>query len=115
MWLYFRFPLSLRWRHLPERRARRRPRHARRRHGRRFSPDLNILHRPDAVAARQQFGHWECDLMPFRKKFGKANVTSLVERVSRFAVFLRNNDRQSRPRCCHDNSLFGPATIDAGA
>ncbi len=33
----------------------------------------------------------------FRKKFGKANVTSLVERVSRFAIFLRNNDRQSRP------------------
>lgn len=85
------------WRHLPERRTRRRPRHARRRHGRRFSPDLNILHRPDAVAARQQFGHWECDLIQFRKKFGKANVTSLVERVSRFAVFLRNNDRQSRP------------------
>jgi IS30 family transposase len=28
-------------------------------------------------------------------KFGKANVTSLVERVSRFAIFLRNNDRQS--------------------
>lgn len=35
--------------------------------------------------------------MQFRKKFGKANVTSLVERVSRFAMFLRNNDRQSRP------------------
>lgn len=35
--------------------------------------------------------------MQFRKKFGNANVTSLVERVSRFAVFLRNNDRQSRP------------------
>ena len=46
---------------------------------------------------RQQFGHWECDLIQFRKKFGKANVTSLVERVSRFAVFLRNNDRQSKP------------------
>ncbi len=28
---------------------------------------------------------------------GKANVTSLVERVIRFAIFLRNNDRQSRP------------------
>lgn len=38
------------WRHLPEHRARRRPRHARRRHGRRFSPDVNILHRPDVVA-----------------------------------------------------------------
>ena len=37
------------------------------------------------------------DLIQFRKKFGKANVTSLVERVSRFAVFLHNNDRQSRP------------------
>lgn len=85
------------WRHLPERRARRRPRHARRRYGRRFSPELNILHRPDAVDERKQFGHWECDLIQFRKKFGKANVTSLVERVSRFAVFLRNNDRQSKP------------------
>jgi len=85
------------WRHLPEHRARRRPRHARRKHGQRFSPDLNILRRPDVVADRKQFGHWECDLIQFRKKFGKANVTSLVERVSRFAIFLRNNDRQSRP------------------
>ncbi len=70
------------WRHLPEHRARRRPRHARRKHGQRFSPDLNILRRPDVVADRKQFGHWECDLIQFRKKFGKANVTSLVERVS---------------------------------
>lgn len=85
------------WRHLPEHRARRRQRHARRKHGQRFSPELNILRRPDVVADRRQFGHWECDLIQFRKKFGKANVTSLVERVSRFAIFLRNNDRQSRP------------------
>ncbi len=85
------------WRHLPEHRARRRPRHARRKHGQRFSPELNILRRPNVIADRKQFGHWECDLIQFRKKFGKANVTSLVERVSRFAIFLRNNDRQSRP------------------
>jgi IS30 family transposase len=85
------------WRHLPEHRARRRPRHARRKHGQRFSPELNILRRPDVIANRKQFGHWECDLIQFRKKFGRANVTSLVERVSRFAIFLRNNDRQSRP------------------
>jgi IS30 family transposase len=45
------------WRHLPEHRARRRPRHARRRHGRRFSPEVNILFRPDVVAERKQFGH----------------------------------------------------------
>ena len=84
------------WRYLPESRARRRPPHARRRHGRRFSPELSILHRPDVVRDRKQLGHWECDLIQFRKMFGKANVTSLVERVSRFIVFLRNNDRQSR-------------------
>ncbi|MDH7799259.1 IS30 family transposase [Beijerinckia sp. GAS462] len=84
------------WRYLPEARARRRPRHVRRRHGRRFSPELSILHRPDIVRERKQLGHWECDLIQFRQKFGKANVTSLVERVSRFTVFLRNNDRQSR-------------------
>lgn len=74
------------WEYLPERRARRRPRHARRRHGHRFPPELSILHRPDMIARRKQFGHWECD----------ANVTSLVKRVSRFTVLLRNNDRQSR-------------------
>jgi IS30 family transposase len=85
------------WRYLAESRARRRPRHARRRHGRRFSPELSILHRPDIVRDRKQLGHWECDLIQFRKKFGKANITSLVERVSRFTVFLRNNDRQSKP------------------
>ncbi|TCU13906.1 hypothetical protein EV131_12443 [Rhizobium laguerreae] len=45
-----------------------------------------VLYRPDEVAERKQFGHWECDLIEFRKKFGKANVTSLVERVSRFAI-----------------------------
>lgn len=58
---------------------------------------MNILQRPDLVAARRQFGHWECDLTQFRKNLGKANVTSPVERVSRFAVLLHNNDRQSQP------------------
>lgn len=48
------------------------------------------------VATRRQFGDWKCELIQFRKKFGNANVTSLVERVSRFTVLLRNNDRQSR-------------------
>ncbi len=85
------------WKYLPERRAKRRPRHARRHHGRRFPPELSILYRPDMVARRKQFGHWECDTIQFRKKFGNANVASLVERVSRFTVLLRNNDRQSRP------------------
>jgi transposase, IS30 family len=41
------------WRYLPECRARRRPRHARRRHARGFNPELSILQRPDVVRERQ--------------------------------------------------------------
>ena len=35
--------------------------------------------------------------MMFRKEHGKINATSLVERVSRYAVVMRNEDRQSKP------------------
>jgi IS30 family transposase len=35
--------------------------------------------------------------MMFRKEHGKVNVTSLVERVSRHTVVMRNEDRTSRP------------------
>jgi IS30 family transposase len=45
------------WHHLPERRARRRPRHVRRRHGRRFSPELNILHRRAASVPMLHLGN----------------------------------------------------------
>ena len=84
------------WRYLHKHRARRRPRTGRRPQLKRFTPEVCIKMRPDAVGERKQFGHWECDLIQFRKKFGKANVTSIVERVSRFTVLLRNNDRQSK-------------------
>jgi IS30 family transposase len=96
------------WSYLPERRARRRPRHGRRQYGRRFGPELSILNRPEAVARRQQFGHWECDLIQFRKRYGAVNVTSLVERVSRFAVFRRNEDRQSKPIMEDLIAVLGP-------
>lgn len=74
------------WKYVPEHRFKRRPLHARPSHGRRLPPELSILHRPDIVARRRQFGQWKCDLIQFRKKFGKANATYLVERVSRFTV-----------------------------
>jgi IS30 family transposase len=34
--------------------------------------------------------------MIFRREHGKANVASLVERKTRFAVLFRNNDRSSK-------------------
>ena len=85
------------YQHLPRHRRNRRPRGMRKHYGSQFLEDLAIAHRPEALADRVQFDHWECDLGMFRKEFGKANVTSLVERVSRFAVVLKNPDRQSKP------------------
>lgn len=85
------------YRHLPEQRRLRRKRGMRRHHGVRFPRHLAIAARPDIIAARCQFGHWECDLVQFRKVFGQVNITSLVERVSRYTVILKNQDRQSRP------------------
>jgi IS30 family transposase len=85
------------YQHLPRHRRNRRPRGMRKHHGSQFLEELAIKHRPEAVGDRVQFGHWECDLVMFRKEFGKANVTSLVERVTRFAIVLKNPDRQSKP------------------
>lgn len=85
------------YKHLPKHRRRRRPRGYRRNNRTRVFDDLSVSNRPQQVSERQEFGHWECDLMMFRKEHGKMNVTSLVERVSRFALVMRNEDRQSKP------------------
>ena len=101
------------YRHLPEHRRRRRPR-GHRRHNRTHIFDVQSLsHRPEHVADRSEFGHWECDLMMFRKEHGKVNVTSLVERVSRYAVVMRNEDRQSKP--IMDALIQGLAPLPADA
>lgn len=85
------------YRHLPEHRRRRRPRSYRRYQRSNIQDGQSLSHRPTTVDERQEFGHWECDLMMFRKEHGKINVTSLVERLSRYTVVLRNEDRQSKP------------------
>ena len=51
----------------------------------------------DDVAHRREFGHWEGDLMLFEQKLGQTNVTSLVERVSRFTVILKNPTKRTKP------------------
>jgi IS30 family transposase len=65
------------------------------RHLRGIPQHMGIRHRPAAVDARQSFGHWEGDLMIFRREYGTANVTSLVERKSRYTVLLKNQSRKS--------------------
>ena len=85
------------YRHLPEHRRRRRPRGYRRHNRTHIFDTQSLPYRPESISERAEFGHWECDLMMFRKEHGKVNVTSLVERVSRYAVVMRNEDRQSKP------------------
>jgi len=85
------------YRPLPAHRRRRRPCMHRRYQRSRIQDSQILCHRPLAIAKRQVFGHWECDLMMFRKENGKVKVTSLVEQVSRFTVAMRNEDRHSEP------------------
>ena len=85
------------WWYLPTHRVARRPRRTRRRREPKFHREVSILFRPDDVAHRRQFGHWEGDLMLFKQKLGQTNVTTLVERVSRFTVVLKNPNRRTKP------------------
>lgn len=82
---------------LPERRRKRRPRYARKPRSLIFPIDCAIRNRPDTINSRADFGHWEADLMIFRKEHGSANVATVVERKSRYTVLFRNNDRRSKP------------------
>lgn len=52
--------------------------------------------------------------MMFRKEHGKVNVTSLVERDSRYAVVMRNEDRQSKPIMEKLIDGLSPLPADAG-
>lgn len=85
------------WWYLPTHRAARRPRRARKLQKSKFHCDVSILFRPDYVAHRRQFGHWEADLMLFKQSLGQPNVTSLVERASRFTVLLKNPNKRTKP------------------
>lgn len=84
-------------RHLPRRRRRRRPRFARKPRSPVFPEHVAIRHRPEAVADRTEFGHWEADLMMFRREHGAANVATVVERTTRYTLLFRNDDRRSKP------------------
>ena len=101
------------YRHLPEHRRRRRPRGYRRHQRGHIFDTQSLSYRPERISERSEFGHWECDLMMFRKEHGKVNVTSLVERVSRYAVVMRNEDRTSKP--IMDALIEGLAPLPADA
>jgi transposase, IS30 family len=83
------------YRHLPKARRRRGSRYGRRPRSASIPRERWIENRPVEVQNRESFGHWEADLLIFRREVGKANVTSLVERKSRFTFLLPNEDKRS--------------------
>lgn len=53
-----------------------------------------IHYRPAEVMARQQIGHWEGDTIGFSADKYE-NITTLVERKSRYLLMIKNKNRQS--------------------
>jgi len=59
-------------RHLPKARRRRQQRYGRKPRSSSIPANLAIRHRPTEVEDRKTFGHWEADLLVFRREHGKA-------------------------------------------
>ncbi len=97
---------------LPRARRRRATRHGRKPRGHRIPLTRGIACRPAEVAARASFGHWEGDLLIFARDRGPANVTTLLERRSRFLVLLANSDR--RPAGVAERIGAALGGLDAG-
>ncbi len=83
-------------RHLLRTRRLRRRRFGRKPRSLKIPTERTIAQRPAEIGQRHAIGHWEADLLIFRRAHGKANVTSLVERKSRFTRLIPNDDRRSR-------------------
>jgi IS30 family transposase len=54
---------------------------------------MNIANRPQAIEDRQQFGHWEGDLIQFRTQRGA--VLNVTERTTRFALLSSLPDKRA--------------------
>ena len=60
----------------------------------RIQPELLITSRPKSIRDRKDFGHWECDLMVFRKGV-KTNLITLRERQTRYMIAIKNKNREA--------------------
>lgn len=76
-------------------RKRRLKAYSRKPRGNRVPEEFGIKFRPDIISTRETYGYWEGDLMIFTRKEGsKSNVTSLIERKSRYTLLAKNDDRK---------------------
>jgi len=51
-----------------------------------------IDHRPERINSREEFGHWEGDLMIFKRNV-KSNLITLRERKSRYLIAIKNENK----------------------
>ena len=82
-------------RHLLRARRLRRRRFGRKARSLKIPPEQTIAQCPAEIGERQVIGHWEADLLIFRRVHGNANLTSLVERKSRLVRLIPNHNRRS--------------------
>jgi IS30 family transposase len=83
-------------RYLLRARRLRRQRFARKPRALKIPPERTIAQRPAEIGGRHAIGHWEADLLIFRRAHGQANLTSLVERKCRLVRLIANPNRRSR-------------------
>jgi IS30 family transposase len=63
----------------------------------RIPEEHSIHYRPAAINDRSAFGHWEADLLAFQREHGLANITSLIERKSRYTLLVKNATKETKP------------------
>lgn len=85
------------YRHLPGARRKRRARGSMKPRNSLLPASHRISQHTEFIGDRSVFGPWEGDLSIFERELGHANVTSLVERKSRYTVMIKNPRRHSRP------------------
>lgn len=61
----------------------------------RIPKELLIENRPEPINKRDEFGHWEGDLMIFKRGV-KGNLITLRERKSRFLVAIKNENKTAK-------------------
>lgn len=60
----------------------------------RIPKDLLITCRPENINNRNEFGHWEADLMVFKRGI-KTNLITLRERKSRYLITIKNQNKEA--------------------
>lgn len=81
--------------YLTYRKSKRRKRYGRKKQACRYGEIRLITQRPEDIAIRKRFGHWEGDTIQFKGTREKV-VTTLVERKSRIVYLIKNNSKHSR-------------------